>query len=55
MFSAVQVFPGVTHITDAMGVSFTLIEGDRKALLFDTGYGLEDVCKFVQTLTEIGI
>ena len=52
MFSAVQVFPGVTHITDAMGVSFTLIEDDRKALLFDTGYGLEDVCKFVQTLTD---
>ena len=35
MFTNVSPFPGITHITDAMGVSFTLIEGDDSALLFD--------------------
>ena len=52
MFKASQVLPGVTHITDAMGVSFTLIEGEKKAVLFDTGYGMEDVGAYVRTLTD---
>ena len=52
MFSVIRPFPGVAHITDAMGVSFTLIEGSEKALLFDTGYGMEDVRAFVGTLTD---
>ena len=51
MFHAEKVFPGVTHISDAMGVCMTLIEGSERALLFDTGYGTEDVKAFVQTLT----
>lgn len=52
MFSAVHAFPGITHITDSMGVSFTLIEGGKKAVLFDTGYGLEDVSAYISTLTD---
>ncbi len=52
MFTAFSPFPGITHMTDAMGVSFTLIEGEDSALLFDAGYGLEDVAVFVGTLTE---
>lgn len=51
MFYAEKVFPGVTHISDAMGVSMTLIEGTERAILFDTGYGTENVKTFVQTLT----
>lgn len=51
MFTTCSLFPGVTHITDAMGVSFTLIEGEDAALLYDAGYGLEDVAAFVRTLT----
>lgn len=51
MFRAEKVFPGVTHISDAMGVSMTLIEGTERAILFDTGYGTENVKDFVQTLT----
>ena len=43
MFTTRPVFQGVTHIQDAMGVCFTLIEGKERALLFDTGYGTEDV------------
>ena len=52
MFRQNEVFPGVYHITDAMGVSFTLIEGDERAILFDTGYGTEDAGACVKTLTD---
>ena len=51
MFHAEKVFPGVTHISDAMGVAMTLIEGTERAILFDTGYGTENVKAFIQTLT----
>jgi len=52
MFTVCRPFPGVSHITDIMGVSFTLVEGEDSALLFDAGYGLEDVAGFVRTLTD---
>ena len=52
MFTACRPFPGITHITDAMGVSFTLIEGGDSALLLDAGYGTEDVAAYVRSLTE---
>ena len=51
-FEVNRVCAGVTHIRDAMGVCMTLIEGDRAALLVDTGYGTEDVNAFVSTLTD---
>ena len=49
MFSSLQVCPGIYHITDAMGVSMTLIEGQEEAVLFDAGYGTEDVRAFAAT------
>ena len=52
MFRINPVLPGITHITDEMGVCFTLIQGRERAVLFDTGYGTEDVCAFVRTITE---
>ena len=52
MFTRISPFPGITHITDAMGVSFTLLEGRDRALLFDAGYGLEDVSAYLRTLTD---
>lgn len=52
MFTNCRPLPGITHITDSMGVSFTLIEGEDSALLFDAGYGLEDVAACVRALTE---
>ena len=52
MLTHCRPFPGVTHITDAMGVSFTLIEGGDSALLFDAGYGLENVADYVRSLTR---
>ena len=52
MFSSYQADSGVFHITDAMGVSCTLIEGKESALLFDAGYGTENVADYVRTLTR---
>lgn len=51
-FELNRVYPGVTHIRDAMGVCMTLIEGEKAALLVDTGYGVEDVAAFVASLTD---
>ena len=55
MFTSQEVFPGIFHITDAMGVSFTLLTGSERALLIDTGYGLEDVAAYVRTLTSLPV
>ena len=52
MFTNCSPFPGIFHITDAMGVSFTLIEGSDSALVFDAGYGTEDVAAYIRTLTD---
>ncbi len=42
--------PGVTHIRDGMGACFTLLEGEKRALLVDTGYGVEDAAAFIGSL-----
>lgn len=52
-FKAEQVLPGVWHIADCMGVCMTLLAGTHRALLVDTGYGLQDVKAFVRTLTDL--
>lgn len=51
-FEYQEVLPGVFHIRDGMGVCMTLLAGEEQALLFDTGYGVEDVHAFVRTLTD---
>lgn len=51
-FTTQEVLPGVYHISDAMGVYMTLLVGKERALLVDTGYGLEDISKTVQTLAD---
>jgi len=52
-FNAAQVLSGVWHIADCMGVCMTLLTGRDRALLVDTGYGLENVQAFVRTITEL--
>lgn len=49
-FELNHVCPGVTHIRDCMGVCMTLIEGEKEALLVDTGYGVEDVSECVRAI-----
>ena len=51
-FELNHVRPGITHIKDEMGVCMTLLEGEKAALLVDTGYGTEDVSAFIKTLTD---
>lgn len=51
-FTYTEPLPGVYHIRDALGVCMTLLCGEERALLADTGYGLEDVSAFVRTLTD---
>lgn len=48
-----EVFPGVRHITDNMGVCMTLLTGENRALLVDTGYGMQDVSGYIRTLTDL--
>ena len=48
--TAVRLAPGVTQLTDPMGVCMTLLEGAERALLVDTGYGLTDVREEVDRL-----
>ena len=52
MYKVNEIFPGIRHITETMGVGFTLIEGSERAILFDTGYGMEDVKAFITTMTD---
>ena len=52
MFSSQEVLPGVHHITDNMGVSFTLLAGESDALLVDAGYGLENPNAFASSLVS---
>lgn len=51
-FQSKEMLPGVWHIQDAMGVCMTLLAGETKALLIDTGYGLEDAGAYVRTLID---
>lgn len=51
-FELNRVCPGVTHIRDAMGVCMTLIEGEKSAVLVDTGYGTENVAEYIRALTD---
>ena len=50
-----ELLPGVHHIEDALGVCFTLIVGDERALLVDAGYGVEDVADYVRSLTDLPV
>ena len=52
-FRTERIIPGVTHITDGMGVCMTLLAGSERALLIDTGYGFESVREIVESLTEL--
>lgn len=51
--NAQERLPGVWQIESDMGVCMTLLVGSERALLVDTGYGLEDVQAFVRTITDL--
>ena len=53
MFAAKEIFPGVYHAADCMGVYVTLLVGRERALLVDTGFGLQDVRAWARSVTEL--
>ena len=50
-----DVFPGVFHLEDRMGVHMTLLTGQNSAVLFDTGYGIDDVAAMVREITPLPV
>ena len=52
-FTYREVCPGVLDIKDPLGVHMTLLVGREQALLFDTGYGVENLSTFVGSLTKL--
>jgi len=51
LFNVTEVKPGIYHIHET-AVHFDLIVGDKKALLWDTGYGIFDILTLVKSLTD---
>ncbi|MDR2546288.1 MAG: MBL fold metallo-hydrolase [Lachnospiraceae bacterium] len=47
-----QPYPWLYRIKDPLDVYFSLIVGDEKALLFDTGHGVGDIKKTIRTITD---
>lgn len=50
-----EVIEGVYHINDPNKICCTLIVGNKKALLFDTGYGIGDLKQVVEVITDLPI
>ena len=51
-YRPVQLAENIFHIYEPGNVYTTLIIGEEKALLIDTGYGFGDLAGFVRTLTD---
>lgn len=50
-----EIIEGVYHIIDLNKICCTLIVGEEKALLFDTGYGIGDLKQVVEAITDLPI
>ncbi len=51
-FESEKISPAITRIRDGSDVCEYLIEGNERAALIDTGYGIGDLKTYVETLTE---
>lgn len=52
-FTVHPVLNSVFHIFEPLGVAVTLIQGAKKALLFDTGFGVGNIRGEVESLTRL--
>jgi glyoxylase-like metal-dependent hydrolase (beta-lactamase superfamily II) len=52
-FKDIQINEHIYQIKDPMGVLMTLIIGNNKAMLIDTGYGIYDIKKHVESITNL--
>lgn len=48
MFKEHKVRDGIWHIEEAKGVYFTIIEGQKRAIIVDTGHGIKDTRSYVE-------
>lgn len=51
-FTTFRINEHIYQIKDAMGVLTTLVIGKEKALLVDTGYGLQNIKNYIRTITN---
>ena len=51
-FSAVRLTRHTTRITDRLGVLMYLVEGEERAVLIDSGFGVGDLAGFVKALSD---
>lgn len=51
-YKPLKIAENIYHIYEPGNVNTTLIIGEEKALLIDTGYGFGDLAAFVRTLTD---
>lgn len=54
-YTVTQLKPNVYHIADPLGVFMTLIVGEEKALLLDTGYGFGHLNETIAQLTNLPV
>ena len=52
-YSVSQLKPNVYHIADPFGVFMTVIVGEEKALLLDTGYGIGHLKETIAQITDL--
>jgi glyoxylase-like metal-dependent hydrolase (beta-lactamase superfamily II) len=52
-YSIYQLKPNVYHIADPLGVFMTVIVGEEKALLLDTGYGIGHLDETIDQITDL--
>ncbi len=50
---AKEMMKSIWMLTDRMGMHMTLIVGEEKALLVDTGYGFDDILSAVRKITPL--
>lgn len=53
MHELFRIRDGIWQIQEASGVYFTIIKGSEKAIVMDTGYGIADNKKFVDSLLSV--
>ena len=54
-FTDIKINDHIYQIKDRMGVLMTLIIGNEKALLIDTGYGIYNIHEHIKSLTTLPI
>ena len=52
-FKNIQINDHIYQIKDPMGVLMTLILGSEKAMLIDTGYGIQNIHDHIKTITNL--